>query len=173
MAHKFVIIDTCILCVWMQVPGKDVITRKGEPDITIDHVKAKIEEETALGNRIVLPLAAIIECGNHITHIKGDAYAHVQRFADLMDAALDGVQPWDVFTNQSALFEKDKLKELVQKWRDKGCQRHSMGDASIAQVADFYSSRGYDVEIYTADELLQAYQPAPKPQKLLRNRNRR
>ncbi len=70
MERKFLILDTCMLCVWLQVPNMDTIIKEGEPPITYEDVSTKINEEQEQGTRIVLPLASIIECGNHITQIK-------------------------------------------------------------------------------------------------------
>lgn len=175
MARKVLILDTSILCVWLQIPGMDSIEKEGEPAITYGDVESKIALEVENSARIVLPLASIIECGNHITQIKSrkDTRVYVNRFADFIDKALEGTEPWDIFTNQQALFENIKMKELVDKWRQLALSGISMGDASIIQVAEFYDAHGYTTEIFTGDTGLKAYQPAPKPQILPRNKNRR
>ncbi len=69
MARKVIILDTSILCVWLRIPNMESIEKSGEKPITYDDVSKSIEKETADSSRIVLPLASIIECGNHITQI--------------------------------------------------------------------------------------------------------
>lgn len=52
--------------------------------------------------RIVLPFASVIECGNHITQIKGaDPKRYIDEFDDFILKSIDGQEPWDIFTNQS------------------------------------------------------------------------
>ena len=60
----------------------DSIEKSGEKPITYDDVSKSIEKETADSSRIVLPLASIIECGNHITQInRKDSQKYVIVFA--------------------------------------------------------------------------------------------
>lgn len=69
MNKKVLIVDTCLACVWMQVPGMEVA---GSDNDCWDYarVNKKIEAEVAAGALLVLPLASIVETGNHITQIK-------------------------------------------------------------------------------------------------------
>ena len=173
MNKKVIILDTSILCVWLKVPGMDTIEKGGEEKVTSADVVRKIAAESDAGSRIVLPLASIIETGNHITQIKGDAYSHINSFANLIHDSIDGRQPWDIFRNQSVLFSDEKLKELVDDWKKYGRQRLSIGDTSIKQVAEYYFSQGLDVEIYTGDSGLKAFEPRREEIKLPRNRGRR
>ncbi len=175
MARKVLILDTSILCVWLQIPGMDTIVKDGEPMVTYEDVVSYISDEVKRNTRIVLPIASIIECGNHITQIKHrkDLSDYVNRFADFIDKAIDGVEPWDIFTNQNVLFGNDNMKTLVDNWRQLALSGISMGDASIIQVAYHYDKNGCTTEIFTGDSGLKAYQPAPKPQILPRNGNRR
>ncbi len=70
MSKKVLIIDTSILCVWLKVPGMETCGTKDSP-ITFDDVNSKIAAEEKRGRTtFVLPIASIIETGNHITHIK-------------------------------------------------------------------------------------------------------
>lgn len=174
MAKKVVIIDTSILCVWLDVPGMNKIEKKGEKIITQLDVEAKIKKETDAGVRIVLPLASVIECGNHITQIKGtDPKQYIDKFADFILKSINGSEPWDIFTNQTELFDEVKFKDLVERWRNLAMSGISMGDASIIQVAEMYASKNFTAEIFTGDSGLKAYEPAPQKEILSRNRNRR
>ena len=174
MARKVIILDTSILCVWLRIPNMDSIEKSGEKPITYDDVSKSIEKETADSSRIVLPLASIIECGNHITQInRKDSQKYVNECAGFIEKALDGSEPWDIFTNQSELLSTEGLRNLVNEWKSLSCCGLSMGDVSIKQVAYYYYSKGYTAEIFTGDTGLKAYQPAPHPQILSRNRNRR
>lgn len=174
MARKVIILDTSILCVWLGIPGMDKIEKKGNGIIDRQFVDASLKQEIANGARIVLPLASVIECGNHITHIKGkDPKAYIDMFADFIIKSIEGTEPWDIFTNQTELFDEKRFKELVEKWRELAISDISMGDASIIQVAELYDSRNFTAEIFTGDDGLKAYQPAPRRDRLPRNKNRR
>lgn len=77
---KFTIIDTSVLCEFLAVPGFC-----SDPQ----GVQAEFKERAAAGERFVVPIAAVIETGNHIAQIKqGDRWAAAARFAALMDAAI-------------------------------------------------------------------------------------
>lgn len=174
MARKVIILDTSILCVWLGVPGRDRIEKRGEEPITQNDVDEKIKAEIDEGARIVLPLASVIECGNHITQIKGaDPKKYIDKFADFILKSIEGLEPWDIFTNQTNLFDEENFKKLVETWRDLSMSGISMGDASIIQVANHYDSKNFTVEIFTGDTGLKAYEPAPQKEILPRNKSRR
>jgi len=62
---KVLIIDTSILCVWLEVPGMEPVGHHHDRwDKT--RVEEKIHEEEQNKSTFVLPLATIIETGNHI-----------------------------------------------------------------------------------------------------------
>jgi len=64
--RKVLIIDTSILCVWLKVPNMETCGPKH--DIwDHDRVQKKIDQERADRSTLVLPLATIIETGNHIS----------------------------------------------------------------------------------------------------------
>lgn len=155
---KVMVVDTSILCVWLNVPE---MSPCGPQDDSWDNerVETKIEEERQNGTLFVLPLASIIETGNHITHVHGDIYSLVNNFVDFIVQAADGVIPWAAFTAQNSLWGPNGLKSLAQRWRNAAVSRQSLADASIVDVAEYYAQAGYDVEILTADTGLRAYQP--------------
>lgn len=63
--RKVLIIDTSILCVRLGVPGMETC---GTKDDVWDkqRVDEKVKMETGASTTFVLPLASIIESGNHI-----------------------------------------------------------------------------------------------------------
>lgn len=156
---KVLVVDTTILCVWLRVPS---MSPCGPQDDSWDYdrVNAKIEEERQAGTLFVLPLAAIIETGNHITHAPGDVYELANSFADFIIQAADGAIPWAAFTAQSYLWSSEGIKSLAERWRATAPSRQSLGDASIVDVAEYYAQAGNEVEILTADAGLRSYQPS-------------
>ncbi len=140
-----------------------------------DRVNKKIDEETAAGTLLVLPLASIIETGNHIAQIKRqDRMDYVQQFAQHIQNCIDGNTPWVAYNEQNRLWEGQHLKAIADRWvemNDKG-ETHSLGDVSILDVATAYRKAGFQVKILTADKLLKAYESVdidqmemPKPRR--------
>ena len=159
MKKKVLIFDTSVLCVWLKVPGKETCGSK-ENRLTFDMVNAKIEEEKSQGTTFVLPIASIIETGNHIAHSTGDRHEVGYAFADIISATADQISPWAAFTEQSELWKKENLKVLAERWKESVISGQSLGDASIVDVANYYASAEFEVEIFTGDEGLKAYEPS-------------
>lgn len=65
--RKVLIIDTSILCIWLEVPGMDDCG-PDDDKWNKQRVSRKIQEEERHNTTFVLPLASIIETGNHISH---------------------------------------------------------------------------------------------------------
>jgi hypothetical protein len=83
---KVLIMDTSMLCCWLQVPGKETCgTTKDKWNF--HRVNAKIQEELAAHTTLVLPLAAIIETGNHIAQANGDRYSLAKKLGGVAGAA--------------------------------------------------------------------------------------
>lgn len=159
MKKKVLIFDTSVLCVWLKVPGKETCGSE-ENRLTFDVVNAKIEKEKSQGTTFVLPIASIIETGNHIAHSTGDRHVVGHAFADIISATADQISPWAAFTEQSELWKKENLKVLAERWKESVISGQSLGDASIVDVANYYASAEFEVEIFTGDEGLKAYEPS-------------
>ena len=73
--------------------------------------------------------------------------------------------PW-----QGDLWAKENLKVLADRWKESVISGQSLGDASIVDVANYYASAEFEVEIFTGDEGLKAYEPATMAVKPRRRR---
>lgn len=166
--RKVLIIDTSILCVWLDVPGKDTC---GPDDDRWDlaRVDDKIVAEDLAGTTFVLPLASIIETGNHIAQAPHSRKERADALADLMRKSADEETPWAAFAHQSELWGSERLKTLADTWPVLAARRMSLGDTTIIDVAEYYAALGCRVEIFTGDKGLKAYQPAT-PQEIPRRR---
>jgi len=159
MKRKVLIFDTSVLCVWLSVPGKETCGPESNR-LTFDIVKSKIEREKQRNTVFVLPIASIIETGNHIAHSVGNKYSLGNEFAEIISAAADEMSPWAAFTEQSDLWKKENLKVLAERWKGSVISGQSLGDATIVDVANYYATAGFEVEIFTGDEGLKAYEPS-------------
>lgn len=172
MPARVLILDTSVLCCFLQVPGKETC---GSDEDRWDHrrISALIDAEVQRASLLVLPLATIIETGNHIAQAKrGDRFIVATRLAGFIALAADGASPWAAFTQQSGLWEPGALKILAETWPALAAAGTSIGDATIKDVAEFYAKGGYEVEIVTGDAGLKAYQPLTPPRIPRRRRDR-
>lgn len=167
---KVLIIDTSILCVWLQVEGMDSCGPDNDR-WTYVRVHQKITEEQEKGTTFILPVATIIETGNHIAHAKGDRFGMAGRLTDKIIDATNATSPWAAFTEQKDLWDNDGLAALAVRWKETAVVGQSLGDASIVDVANYYDKMGFAVEIFTGDAGLKAYQPPHKaPERIPRRR---
>lgn len=135
-------------------------------------VDEKIVAEQAANAVFVLPLATIIETGNHIAQAAHSRKQRGDALANLMRKSADQQTPWAAFSDQSVLWSVDKLKALADLWPALAAQKLTLGDATIKDVAEYYAQMGYAVEILTGDQGLKAYEPIA-PVQVPRRRQRR
>ena len=166
MSQKVFVLDTSILCCLLGVPGKETC---GPKEDTWDNKRVETVLRGAPGAIWVLPMASIIETGNHIAQATGDRYAVAQRFAEQLRQTAEGSSPWAAFSDQSELWSSEKIGVLADRWPQLAAEGTSMGDATIRDVAEFYAQgSNFDVEILTGDAGLKAYEPgkpAPVPRR--------
>lgn len=168
---RYLIIDTSILCVYLQVPGHTTCGKKGN-EWTFERVSEKIETAKRKNTTLILPIATLIETGNHISQIKGyDIKPYANAFADLIRDSVNNVSPWDAFSVQSELWTPEELLRYAEEWPQQASDRISLGDASIIRVAE-YLNQVADVEIFTGDGGLRALTP-PSRSTRQRKRDRR
>ena len=162
--RKVLLIDTSLLCVWLKVPGKETA---GNNKWDFELVNEKILTEIEKGTTLVLPLATVIETGNHISQAKNtnsdSKRITSEEFAKIMIAAADEKSPWAAFREQIVLWEAEGLKNLAEKFPNQAVEKTSMGDASIVVLGwYYYQEKGFHVEFLTDDNGLKSQEP-PQP----------
>ena len=114
--RKVLLIDTSLLCVWLKVPGKETT---GNNKWDFELVNEKILTEIEKGTTLVLPLATVIETGNHIAQAKttnsDSKRITSEKFAQIMIYAADEKSPWAAFREQIVLWEAEGLKNKDKK----------------------------------------------------------
>ena len=166
---KVVILDTSILCVWLQLPHFGRCGPDNDP-WDFERVDQKVQAEITADSSLVLPLATIIETGNHISQLTGDPFPYAVRLAQLLTASINNENPWAAFSEQGNLWGDDTLRRLAEEWPQLAAQRLSLGDATIKEVAAFYAAARMTVEILTGDAGLRSFQPAQPPGPIPRRR---
>lgn len=173
MSKRVLILDTSVLCCWLQVPSKEEAGTV-EDRWTHERIDQLLREEQAKHSTFVLPIATLIETGNHIAQVKkGDRFNLANKLAEYLRKAADAHSPWAAFTEQAELWQTDNLRTLAENWPAQAAQRLSIGDATIKDVAEYYHKAGFSVEILTGDKGLKAYEPASSSAPVLVPRRRK
>ncbi len=162
MSKRVLILDTSVLCCWLQVPGKEEAGPANDR-WNHDRISALLEQERIQNSTFVLPIATLIETGNHIAQAPSHRFERASNLANYLREAADAKSPWAAFTDQSPLWQAENLRTLADSWPQLATGGTSIGDATIKDVAEYYAKAGYFVEILTGDEGLKAYQPAQLP----------
>jgi hypothetical protein len=160
-AKSVVVFDTSILCVWLKVPGLETCG-PDQDRWDFKRVKQEIKKHLAAGSSLIIPLTTIIETGNHIAQATANRFAFAQKLGVIMQMAADAESPWAAFSEQADCWSPDNLKKLAEEWPHLAARKLSIGDATIKDVADYYSKMNYRVVLLTGDRQLAAYQP-PAP----------
>ncbi|WP_193789818.1 hypothetical protein [Tumebacillus flagellatus] len=151
--------DTSMLCCWLQVHGKD---RCGTTDDPWDHARVakKIEEEQELNTKFVLPMATVIETGNHIAQAGVRRFETAEKLAEILRSAAQQLTPWIAFDEQVVLWGREGLLKLAEELPVAASMSRSLGDTTIRTVANYYWEGGYTVELFTADADLKSSEPS-------------
>ena len=158
MSNKVLILDTSILCCWLKIPGKDTAGPTGNR-WDYQRIAALLNLEIRKGSTLVLPIASLIETGNHIAQCNGDRHQLATRLTSHLLSATNAKSPWAAFNDQTILWDSDGLTKLASEWPALAATRMAIGDATIKFIAEHYASSGFPVEILTGDEGLKAYEP--------------
>ncbi|WP_422139457.1 hypothetical protein [Endozoicomonas sp. ALC020] len=141
------------------MPGKDTCGPEGDRWY-FERIEQKVSEELQAGSTFVLPLATIIETGNHIAFASGDRYSLAKSLSKYIRKAATDTDPWAAFGHQTELWGADKLIQLAETWPDLAIQGLGIGDTTIRDVADYYArTNAIAVEILTGDKGLKSQQP--------------
>ncbi len=158
MSQRILILDTSVLCCWLQVPGKE---EAGPLEDRWNHerISQLLELELARKSTLVLPLATLIETGNHIAQAPANRFECANALAGYLREAANATSPWVAFTEQTELWQSTSLHALADTWPELAAQKLTIGDATIKDVAEYYAKAGYAVEILTGDAGLKAHEP--------------
>ena len=117
-----VIVDSSVLLNIIDVPGRN--QRRME---VLDRLAALIDSE----DHLFIPMAAIVEVGNHIAHVANGAHrrAAAQRFVKEVRSALADEAPWKPINFPS----NQEVLSWLDAFPDSATNGVGMGDLSIRQ----------------------------------------
>lgn len=122
----------------------------------------EVEEELVRiigrGETLILPIASIIETGNHIAHISDGTLrrAIAGNFADYLRDTADNKAPWSLIHLE---WTPDDLRKFADMFPDQAMRQVGFGDMSIIDAYEDYIKRtpGVSVRIWSTDAHLVAY----------------
>lgn len=142
------LIDTTIMCNYLDVPGRN----QSHAEVVVE-----MKELTENGAVLLLPMATVIETGNHIAHVSdgGSRRKTAEKFVKAVLDAIDGKAPW----TPTPMFEIDALKKWLPQFPDSAMREVGLGDFSIIQDYHRQCKLNPDLEIriWTLDDHLSAY----------------
>jgi len=147
------LIDTSIFLEILKVPKK-----ANQSELIFQELKEKIE----VGESLFLPMATILETGNHIAQ-NGDGNQRricAAKFVAQVTQALEGKSPF----NPINFLKKEDLQGWLKEFPDQAMRGRGMGDLSIIhdwqRICDQNPSRR--VYIWSLDIHLKSYDEPPK-----------
>lgn len=147
------IIDTSILCELLRIPGKHNRAQA-------DRIKLEFKEKAA--EAMLLPLATILETGNHIGQIRDGAirWTIANQFQKLVAAAFSDHAPFTI----TPLLDVEQWQALLAGFPE-WTKAHGagLGDLTIKDVFDQECLRhpGRRVYVWSLDGHLQGYDREP------------
>jgi hypothetical protein len=150
---SIVLVDTSVLLNVLNVPGRNQ---------DYEAVLSELGELIEAGVLLFIPMAAIIETGNHIAHMGGDGRLRRQaaeRFVGVIDDALKDKAPWKPMNFPDAVHLLGWLGEFP----DSAMRKVGMGDLSIKKEWEQLCSK-YPmsrVRVWSVDEDLKDLDQCP------------
>ncbi len=143
-------IDTSVMMNLLEVPG-----RCADSQMIKDEFRQIIDNKEVL----ILPIATIIETGNHIAHISnGNSRRTIaSKFGEFLRKTAEGEAPWKLYGIE---LDKEGLIYLADHIEENAMQQVGMGDMSIIHAYEQYKSNTLGIGrimIWSTDRHLQGY----------------
>lgn len=142
------LMDTSVFCNYLKLPGRDQ---------NRDEVLGKITEYVQDGTVLLLPVASVIETGNHIARVRDGNLRRqaAERFVKAVEDAIDGDAPWI----PTPVFEVEALREWLEDFPDCASRGEGLGDLTIIKEFDRQCqlNQGRRVFIWSLDGHLSGY----------------
>jgi len=120
------LVDTSVFCEIVPVPG-----RSQQREAILADLKHHVQNEVTL----LLPVATILETGNHIAHIPdgGQRRSAAERFVRRVQEALGNVEGPPPWTVPQPLLAPEDLQRYLNQFPDYAMQEIGLGDLSIIE----------------------------------------
>jgi len=142
------LMDTSVFCNYLKLPGRDQ-----NRDDVLGKITAYIQDRTAL----LLPVASVIETGNHIAHVPDGNLRRrtAERFVKAVQDAIDHKAPWIPIP----VLEVEALRQWLEDFPDCASRGEGLGDLTIIKEFDRQCqlNQGRRVFIWSLDGHLSCY----------------
>lgn len=143
-------IDTSIMLNLLEVPG-----RCAEKE----QVKREWAEVLQAKETLIMPIATIIETGNHIAHIADGRARHTvtAKFQEYLEKTAESKAPWTLYGNG---LEKEEIKYIAEHMEEFTRMKVGIGDMTIIYAYKKYLEEKPaigTIMIWSTDEHLAAY----------------
>lgn len=144
--HTTALVDTTVFCNVIRVPGRDQNVRE---------VQRLHEERLRAGWSLLLPIAVMVETGNHIAHAADGRLrrASADRFAKAVRGAIDGSAPW----TPASAWGLDEVRAWLQEFPDSAMRGVSFADMTIVKEYERLRVAAPRHRIWSLDRHLQGY----------------
>lgn len=149
MKRHYILIDTSVLCEILDIPGK-----AENPAF----FKDKLESYAKSSSLLILPLATILETGNHIAHIDDGRLRRdrAEQLVELVQSTLSGKTP---FSNLQ-FWKASDVESWMRSFPEFAQTEIGLGDVSIIKDCETLKSQQKPkktVSIWAKDNHLQSY----------------
>lgn len=143
-------IDTSVMANMLEIPGKS-----SDAKIVQEEFKQAVEAAEVL----ILPIATIIETGNHIAHIADGNIRRTtaQKFGEYLRKTAKGEAPWQLYGVE---LDKAGLLYLADHIEENAIHEIGIGDVSIIHAYEQYKNKTPGIGrimIWSTDTHLQGY----------------
>lgn len=124
---------------------------------------ARLRAHVLANDQLLLPMATILETGNHIGQIKQNGTERrrcAMELLDLVDGAVTNGFPWVLVP----LPDHSEIKDWLDRFPDEATRSVGLGDVSIIDAWHRACERfqGWRVAVWSLDTHLQGYDRAPQ-----------
>lgn len=153
MPELIAIVDTGVLCCWLEVPGR---ATAGGGQTVWNNARAndEIDRVTRQGGTLILPTSVIIETGNHIAQAPHSQRIKAIQLFERILASLDGRQPWKRFEEAGRLWTPEWYAQAHENWPRFAEMRIGLADYSIVSIARYFNELGSEVRTLTTERAL-------------------
>jgi hypothetical protein len=151
MANPVAVIDTGVLCCWLEVPGLETA---GSSTNRWDNARAnrEIDRIVAEGATIILPNSVIVETARHISMSNHSRFTKARQLLDRAIASLDGTTPWQRFDESGRVWNVIWYREAHAIWPQLAERRISLTDYSLLSIVKYYRDLGVHCSLLTTEE---------------------
>lgn len=172
MPELIAVVDTGVLCCWLEVPGKET-AGSGADRWDANRARSAVDEVIRRSGTLILPLSVTIETANHIAQAAQSRRAKAQQLFDRVVASMNGTHPWKRFDESQRLWTSSWYTQAQREWPDFADRGIGLADYSIAGISRYFFEVGSEVVTLTTDRLLAAEVGHLVPVEKTRRRPRR